>query len=807
MLTLEPITGSEHQDQQERCRHCGLASGRALFCCAGCEAIYKTLHSLGLEEFYSRAKVEFSRTPDFFHPSRLFAPKDYTLFDACSEDPPGRHTFRVQGIHCAGCLWLLEKLPQVHPGIIRSELNITTGKLETAYDAHLIKPSEIAALLSSLGYPPKMPDRTRTDPALGKRELLRLGMAGFLAMNLMMLSVSLFEGMSSGISLRYANLLRWTSLVLALPLVTFCASPIYRSSLSALRHGFFHIELPISLAIGGAFLLSIINTFLEREFVYYDSMGALIFLLLGSRIIQKRALQKAQNEADVGWNLLPSFVTRVKEGSREKITLGEIREGDRLLIKAGERLPADSVVEKGSSEYTKVILTGEFKTYPLHPGTEVLAGSLNITSDVEVNVLQTPDNSRLGQILRRLNQSGPKMSHLSRFLGWISRTYLKVILLVAAAIFVCWLPDGIDVAFQNVLSLFIVTCPCALALAAPTTIGLAIGRAARSGILVKNPEVFEDVTESKHVFFDKTGTLTNGEFSVVHAWGTLPEGYQRDFVALLQATPEHPISRSLFNEVSSSISPNLGQVSVFAGAGVAFVNANDQIFRIGSWSWFQSLRFVLNPELDEKLRAWEEEGCTLVLFSHGPTVQKAFALRDEIQKGSKELLKTLVDSGVSVSVLSGDAQGAVNKVASQLGIEFASAQGGLTPEQKGEIVRRADDAIFIGDGVNDLFALRNARVGISLAGGVETTLGNSDIVVTHGGIVSLREFFAEAKRVKRIILLSLFVSFTYNLAAAFAAALGQVTPLFAAVLMPLSSLTILLIAMSSHSLSGGKPWK
>lgn len=758
------------------CRHCGVISDGE-FCCSGCEAVFNTLNALGLNEYY-RWREAKSAAPAPLCDSDAISDEFRNI--SFGSELTAQYTFEIVGIHCAGCLWLLERISEIQPGIIRSSLNASTGELTVLFRPAEVSLQAIVRLLVRLGYPPRSPKENASAEFTGKKDLLPIGVAGFAAMNTMMLAVSLFEGFFTGIDASVASVFRWVSLALSLPAVLWAGLPLYRHALKALAVGKIHIELPMTIAIFAAFVLSAANTFLERPYVYYDSVCLLIFLLLVSRLLQERALRAARRGARIGWALLPAQVQILDDGRRSQSRIEDLVVGDFVIVSAGERVPADGVLVEGESSIDRSILTGESRPESIREGAEVSAGALNLTMEIVVRVTAVGDSSRVGKLIRELRQRDQEKGELDRFTDFVGRWYLVGLAIAAVATVFVHRASSIN-ALEAVLTLFIVTCPCALAFSVPTLYGLTIGAAARQGILVKSQRILNDLVHVRSVFLDKTGTLTEGNFQLRNEEWYCAERdtSMRVLATMTSLQPRHPVSRALRAAYGITFLEPLSSQHV-PGRGVEAQIAGDQ-WRLGAPGWAGEV----SAEIDQSSE-------TIVFLARNEKVVAKFTFGDRIKNSSAQALRFLSASGRSVAVLSGDRQATVFSVVEELGAQNISAFGSLNPEEKAEIVAQSkSSSVFIGDGVNDVLALRAADIGIALAGGLEATVEAADVVLSSGSLEKVVELWLAAERTRRVILFSLFLSLVYNVTAAGITISGGMNPLVAAFLMPTSSLAVI----------------
>lgn len=786
------------------------AASKLRFCCRGCEFVYHTLDGLSLGKIYHSAREAANAKPATeSDPARSYVYLDdnETMRELTVElDEDLRAViFVLPGIHCAACVWLLEKLPLVAPGIVKCSVNFGTGRLKVEFRHKEITLSQIAFLLNSIGYPP-LPERATTH-GTGQNEedrtdLRRIGVAALCAANTMMLAVSLFQSFSTGIEPQYAHLLRWLSALLATPAVFYSAYPFYRSALTSLAMGIFHIDLPIAIAIVFVYIAGLVTTITGGEYVYFDSVTALIFLLLVGRRLQRGAVRKARVVARGAWELFPPMVRIVRDGAESEIPTTQLSVGDTLIVRPGERIGADGDILEGSSAVDSSVLTGESEPTFVNPGTAIFAGTLNLDRELRLRITNRGAQTRLGRILRQLEAGGVARSPVEDRANHLSRYFIAGVLLSSVATFVTWMFLSPSKAFDNAVAVLIVTCPCALGLAIPAAVCVAIGRAAKLGILIKEPDALDRLAKVKTVFLDKTGTLTEGRLQVAETWG---EGVGTAVARQLAAvTPKHAVARALVETPSSGAESHLvfETKTHHGGRGIEAVTTSGEIIRLGSLRWLSGLGVDIPRGLREQLERWQSESLSPLLCTRGTEVLAAYGLRDAIREGARELITLLHSKGVRVEILSGDCLPVVESVARALAIPLSCAHGDLFPEEKAAIVSKVSSSAMIGDGVNDALALRAAGVGIGVRGAIEATLEVAQVFIAEGNILNVRRLFDGAWRTDRLIRRNLTFAVVYNSIGGFMAFAGIVTPLVAAFVMPISSLTIIagtILSRTFHS--------
>ena len=627
--------------------------------------------------------------------------------------------------------------------------------------------------------------------------LRRIGVAAICSANTMMLAVSLFQGFFSGIEEPYGSLLRWSSALLALPAVTYSALPFYRTAIGSLTLGALHIDLPISIAIVGAYCAGIVTLFQGGEYVYFDSVTALIFLLLVGRYVQKKAIHNARTSTMTAWDLFPAFARLHRGGTIVEASIGELSIGDKVDVAPAERIPSDGTIETGHSSVDSSLLTGESVPTAVGPGDDVLGGSMNVEGMIQIRITATGERTRFGRVVAALERAQQEKTPLENQANRLSGYFVFGVLTLASITFAVWHLIDPTRAFEHAIALLIVTCPCALGLAIPAAISVAMANAQKAGFYITKSEALETLSHVTHFYFDKTGTLTDGHLSVRDAvLEPMHAGIARTLAA---HTAAHPVSKAVLDYCSSAEPRSAEKLAHFPGRGVQGISGIDT-FRLGSLRWLRSCGVNVPQDLHRIIEGQLGSGYSVVLLACNLECCGVFAFSDALQPPARELIAGLRAAGKQVTILSGDLQPVVERIANELGIPRDQALGELLPEEKAEILSR-DTAVtaMIGDGVNDAPAMRACSVGVGLQGGMEALLESVDVFVSQGRLQGFARLLSGAEFTRLTIRRNLCFSVCYNLFGAGAAMLGFVTPLTAAIIMPLSSLTVISSSILSNA--------
>lgn len=797
-MTSSPVIGTP-------CTHCGLAVPRALitdgdgpqFCCAGCRTVYGILLSSGLSQYYHfrdrrEAPVRSSGRSfeEFDHPA--FA----ELYVQPGEAGLSRTELYLEGVHCASCVWLVERVPLLLPGIARVELDVRRSLARVEWDPARVPLSRIARTLDELGYAPH-PFRGVARDAMRKREdramLTRIGVAGAIAGNVMLAALALYSGEFNGMEGSYAGLFRWMSLGLTLPAVIFPGRVFFTGAWAALRTRTLHMDLPIAIALGAGVIRGAINTVANSGSIYFDGVCVLIFLLLVGRFLQQRGQRAAADAAELLYSLAPTTARVVDaDGSERELPAVALLPGMIVEVRAGENFPADGRIAVGHTAINSALLTGESRPVSASPGDAVFAGTLNVTAPVRFEVEEAGETSRLARILRQVEDSAqrraPVVALANRMSGW----FVAIVLLLAVITFLIWLPRNEASAWDHAIALLIVTCPCALALATPLAVTVAVGRAARAGIYIKGGDALEALSRAGELILDKTGTLTEGKTALVSWWG---DEWVKPLVLALEGGSSHPIADGFRRAWPGLDAMAPSEVTHHLGAGISGT--------VGSFSVaIGSPRLIAEYATggEQMMARLAGQPLTPVLVAVDGVVVALAGIGDRVRDDAGSALVALRRRGWRTTLLSGDDPHVAAAVGAQLDFAPGATIGAATPEQKLAFVQerlegaRATDRpiVMVGDGVNDAAAIAAASVGIGVHGGAEECLATADIYLTTPGIEPLVRLVEGSARTMRVIRRNIGFALCYNAVGVALAMTGRISPLIAALMMPASSLTVLL---------------
>lgn len=788
------------------CAHCGLpvigwqAPAEPLaFCCEGCRTIYRAIQNAGLGAFYADRALAARRPP----PDRP-ATSRVAEFDAL-EDLQRLHTdgtrsleLYVEGVHCASCVWLLENLPRAVEGVVEARLDLGRSVLEVRWDPERTRLGLVARAVEAFGYLPHA-----TGPGAARRNeperalLMRLGVAGAIAGNVMLMAFALYSGADSGIEPEYASIFRWGSLLLSLPAVFYCAAPFFRGAWAAFRTRTPKMDVPIALGIAAGFVSGAANTLRGQGEIYFDTISTLIFLLLVGRWLTASQHRKATVATDFAQALAPSTARLVEIDRRREVRADAVDVGALVEVLPGERVPVDGRIERGESAIDARLLTGESNPAEVVMGDRVYAGTENLTAPIQVRVERAGRATRVGQLIRAMQQAQRERAPIVRAADRISGHFVLAVLILAGVTLALWWSTSPALAIDHAVALLVVTCPCALGMATPLAVSVALARAARRGILLKNGEVLEALARPTEILFDKSGTLTLGRPELVE-WDGSPALGRR--VSAAERGCDHPLARAFQRAFPAGVELVAECEERTIGAGLR-ARVEGRALIVGTPAMLLAHGIDVP---DSSLRAAETRaaaGLTPVLVAEDGRVAALAAFGDALRLDAASSLEGLSALGYRLSVISGDHPLVVERVCRALPV--LESRGGVSPEQKLEEVRKrlrlGRTVILVGDGMNDAAAMSAATVGFAVHGGAEASLLAASGFATEPGVAPVLEAVRGSRATLDVIHRGIAFSLAYNLLGVGLAMGGVLSPLLAAVLMPLSSLTVVTSALRSRA--------
>ncbi|MEM1094934.1 MAG: heavy metal translocating P-type ATPase metal-binding domain-containing protein [Bacteroidota bacterium] len=807
------------QTTDTQCVHCGLPAPvpsdaeQAAFCCIGCEVAHSALTHAGFDATYYAL-----RDTTTVRPSASAAPSDALLAELDADAFLERHAQRnadgsatldlyLDGVHCAACVWLVERLPFVMPGVASARLDLPRARLRVVWYPEHVRLSAIAQWLAQFGYAAH-PKRMAAQDARSHAErslLIRTGVCWALAGNVMLLAFAFYSGLDSSTEASLTAAARWVSLALATISVTYGGQVFIRKAWASVRLAWavrswrsLHMDLPIALGILVGYGHSTWATVTGQGEVWFDSIAVLIAALLTARWLHLRSRRLAGEASDRLLALIPTSAQRIAtDGSIEVVDVEALAVGDTVLVAAGAVVPADGIVTDGTSTLDKSVLTGESAPEAVAPGQAVAAGVLNHSAPLRLCVTAVGEATQVGRLLAwvRDNDAAPDHTTLADRLGGVFVGAVLLLALVTAAIW--WVIDPSVIA-THVVALLVITCPCALGMATPLVMAVSTAQAARRGLFIKHDAVFQRLATIDTLVLDKTGTLTEGRMRLVD-WAGDAEAL--DLAAVLETQSEHPIAVALVEARRPTRTHQPMSYTAEAGAGLhGWVDDHHVV--IGQPDWVATFA-ALSDAQQRQLDAWALHGFTPVAVAVDGQVRACCGFGDPLRADAPATLDRFRQDGYALHLCSGDDSRVVAQVGERLGLPADHAHGRITPDGKRAFVCQlqhdGQHVLMLGDGVNDAAALQAAEVGVAVHGSTTASLVAADVFLTGSGVEALPPLFDGARRTRAVIRRSLTLSLGYNVLGAAAAMAGLVTPLVAAVAMPISSLAVVAFALTQRS--------
>lgn len=798
-MTIAATANPAPVTTRQPCAHCGLPSPAGdRFCCNGCQTVFETITACGLEQYYDlKARLDDQREPAM-RAGGSFAELDDPSFLARHAKPlPGglmRVEVYVQGVHCAACLWLLERLPTVVHGLHSVELDLARRTAWVVWSPAEVSLSRIARDFARFGYPPHPvePSAARDARRMEDRAyLIRIGVAAACAGNVMLLAFALYSGHFDTIAEPYRSAFRYLSAAIGVLALLWPGRVFIRGALAAVRTRTWHLDTPIAIALLGGTAAGLLAVVLDAGEIYFDSITMLIFLLLIGRWLQMRQQRRATDAIELLFSVTPRRVTLIRDGVAVDAAIDAVVVGDLVEVAAQQCVPVDGVIERGQTHIDSAVITGESRPVAVGIQSEVAAGALNLSSTIRVRVTATGRDTRVGRLMADIERLSRSRTPVIGSADRLAKPFVLGVIVLGTMCFAIRLPAGLHAAFESTVAMLIVCCPCAVALATPLATSMAIGRLATRGTLVKGGDVFETLAGSPTVVLDKTGTLTEGAFAL-RAW--VGDQSLRPIVAAIEANASHPIARAL--AACDRAEAVLG-AEHRTGMGVMARHEGRRV-AVGSTAFMLELGAEIPHWATQAASHARASGLTAVFVAREDRVEALAILGDAPRADTARAVEALGALGWRPRVLSGDDQRTVSAIAAQVGIE--QAYGDALPETKRDIIaqlKAEGPVVMVGDGVNDAAGLATATVGVAVSGGAEASMAAASVYLGRPGLSPLVDLARTSRGVIARIRVCLGLAIGYNATAAALTLLGLMSPIGAAIIMPISSLTVLAIAVGA----------
>lgn len=773
----------------EPCREVTIASHNHEFCCEGCKLVYEILSENDLTNYYrlnscpapSARERRYGERYDYLDDDKV-----RQKLISFTDGKTAQVTFFIPHIHCSSCIWLLEHLYKLDIGIKRSTVNFLRREVSLVFDENETSLQRVAILLDKLGYAPhiSLEDFEGARKTVSNRQAYyKLGVAFFCFGNIMLLSFPEYFGLDTIRGEGFRNLFGYLNILLSLPVLLYADTGFFRSALNGLRQGRLNMDFPISLGIVVMYGRSLYEILSGTGAGYMDTFAGLIFFMLTGRMFQDKSYQRLSFERDYK-SYFPIAVTALVQGEEKSIPLSELKPGTHIRVRNEELIPADSILLRGVAAIDYSFVTGEQEPVPIQSGERIYAGGKQVGASIELEVVNEVSQSRLTQLWNESELYQSDAKDFNSIVDKVSRIFTLVVILIALSagswyVYQNQLPTALN-AFTAVL---IITCPCALALSYPFALGNSIRIFGKNRLFLKNTKVIEKISRIDRVVFDKTGTITINGGAEINYHGEALEPFDRSAILSLASQSGHPLSKMLAKHLRDASQSHVQSYVETPGKGISGIFKNDS-YSIGSAEF-----------IGPSAQSMEESSQTRVYWSKNKEVKGYFAMNNVYRDGIQDVITGLQKRGMRLSLVSGDND------SEKLNLQGYFLNGDdlyfkQSPAEKLSLVKSwqnsVDKVMMVGDGLNDAGALMQSDCGITVSDDINNFSPACDGILDSKSFRLIPRFLDFARRSMYVIYISYAISLIYNCFGVWLAIKGDLSPLFAAIIMPLSTVTIIL---------------
>ncbi|AYJ78616.1 heavy metal translocating P-type ATPase [Aliarcobacter cryaerophilus] len=796
------------------CNHCHLSFDEKImikendlnFCCGGCQSVYHILKSENLDSFYEKLGNKTIKAPLQVSNDDLakFDSENFlNSYTTITKDGFVQIDLILEGIHCAACVWLNEKVLYDTKGVVEANINFTTNKARVVFNSDILKLSDIIKKIRSIGYNAYAYDSSIADKEASKAKqdyFVRMMVAVVCTMNIMMLSVAKYTGFFTGMSLEVKNMIHLAEFILTTPVLFFSGFVFYKGAYFGLKNRIVNMDLLVSSGATMTYVYSLFVLFGAKGESYFDSVAMIITFVLVGKYLEVIGKKSAIDTLDKIKSTLPLEAIVVKDGKKETKALNLVEVGDIIELKIGEKVPVDGKIISGNASFDESSLTGESIPVYKKTGDNIFSGTVILDSTILFEVVKDFKNSTFSSIVTLLEDSLNSKPKIQTLANKISRRFSLIILSIAFITFLVWYYFGLDLGFYfegvnqfersfiTAISVVVIACPCALALATPMASLVGISELAKKSLLFKEAKFIETIANATTVVFDKTGTLTKGELEVGFVEFFNKDEKSMNLLYSLLDSSNHPVSIAVKRYIKDNFEVSnliLEDVKNIEAKGLSARYENIEILG-GNEALLKEFDVNVNIDLNSKF--------TQYLFCIDKKIVANFELKDELKDDAKELIEYLKEQNIESIMLTGDNNFVASSIAKEL--EISNYKANLTPKDKADFIKDLKNSgktvVMVGDGVNDSVALASSDVAIAMGNSADVSMMVSDVVMLNSKLKSLKDAFIISKKTYKHIKQNLAFSLIYNTITIPIAAAGFIIPLFAALSMSLSSLVVVL---------------
>jgi len=783
------------------CDHCGLEFDENVmikdengdeikyFCCKGCQGIYHLLRSEGLDSFYEKVGGTKLEPPkELNNDLHKFDLEGFKNKYIIQKDGFNEVNLIIEGIHCSACVWLNEKILHQTQGVVEATINYTNNKAKIIWDEDSVKLSEIINKIRSIGYnaypyDPKLQEeranKTRRD------YYSRLLVAVFTTMNIMWIAIAEYSGYFTGIEKSMKNVLNISEFVLATPTLFYTGWVYFKGSYFALKNKFINMDVLVATGASLAYIYSIYAMITNTGEVYFDSVTMIITFVFVGKYLEVLSKKRAIDTMDNMMGSLPTELTVVKDGEKDIVGIEEIKTGDVVEVKPGDKIVVDGIIVNAEGNFDLSSLTGESEPVFKKSGDEIFSGSVCLDSVIRYKIEKDFKHSMLSTIVTLLEESIAKKPAIEKLADKISGYFSFVVLTLAILTFIGWYIGGagFEKALIISISVIVIACPCALGLATPMAALIGINSASKKGILFKEAEFLETMAKSDTMVLDKTGTITEGKPKVVNA--KFLKDFDINLLYSLVKSSKHPISKAIvryLKDKSNDLNEYfLKNVKNLEARGLKAEHKNIKLFG-GNLELIKELNIPFSGDFKN----------TVFIFVVDDKVVAYFELKDSTKEGAKKAISQIKKMGMDVIMLTGDNEQASREIAKEVGIK--KVYHSLFPKGKAQMIdtlhEEGKKVVMAGDGLNDALALSRSDIAISMGSGADVSVEVSDVVILNDDIKGLAQALKISKKSYATIKENFAISVLYNSITIPLAISGHVMPFVAALSMSVSSLIV-----------------